>query len=118
MQIPPLYHHRVIVMNSVFFSSLYENLCGSKTENPGEEELALLRGVLAKASDAGERVWLLMHIPVGINDYNTVKNEKAGSGPVEFWNAAYSRQFLDLMLERRETCRWFSPGTPTWTISE
>ena len=103
VQLPPLYHHRVVVMNSVFFSNLYENSCGSKTENPGEEELAWLRGVLAKASDAGERVWLMMHIPVGINDYNTVKNEEAGSGPVEFWNPAYTRQFLDLMLEHKET---------------
>jgi sphingomyelin phosphodiesterase acid-like 3 len=103
VRIPPLDRHRVVVVNSVFFSNLYENSCGSKKENPCGEEMSWLRGVLAEASDAGERVWLMMHIPVRINDYNTVKNEEAGSGPVEFWNPVYTRQFVELMLEHRET---------------
>ena len=44
-----------------------------------------------------------MHIPVGINDYNTVKNEEAGSSPVEFWKPVYTRDFLDLILKHSQT---------------
>jgi hypothetical protein len=47
--------------------------------------MSWLAEVLDEANNVGERVWLLMHIPVGINDNNTVKNEEAGSLPVEFW---------------------------------
>jgi sphingomyelin phosphodiesterase acid-like 3 len=99
---PSLPIHRIVVVNSVFFSNLYENACGSETQNPGGDEMSWLANVLAEASNAGERVWLLMHIPVGINDYNTVKDEEAGSPPVEFWKPAYTRQFLDVMLKHRK----------------
>jgi hypothetical protein len=53
--------------------------CGSEAQDPGGEEMSWLAEVLDEASNVGERVWLLMHIPVGINDYNTVRNEEAGS---------------------------------------
>ena len=43
-----------------------------------------LAEVLDEARNVGERVWWLMHISVGINDYNTVKNDEPGSLPVEF----------------------------------
>jgi hypothetical protein len=52
--------------------------------------MSWLAEVLDEARNVGERVWLLMHIPVGINDYNTVKNEEAGSLPVEFWQPVYT----------------------------
>ena len=65
-----------------------------------------------------ERVWLLMHIPVGINDYNTVKNEEAGSAPVEFWKPVYTREFLDLILKHKKTVQVvFAGHTHTWMIS-
>ena len=102
VRLPPLLKHRVVVVNSVFFSNRYENSCGSKAENPGEEQMSWLAEVLEEASNAGERVWLLMHIPVGINDYNTVKHEEAGSGPVEFWTPAYTRRFVDLIVRHQE----------------
>ena len=103
MRMPPLFRHRVVVANSVFFSSQYENSCGSKTETPGEDEMSWLAATLEEASRGGERVWLMMHIPAGINDYNTVEQEETGSGPVEFWEAAYTRKFVDLVMKYRET---------------
>lgn len=110
MRIPPLFRHRVVVVNSVFFSNQYENSCGSKTETPGAEEMSWLAAMLEEASRAGEKVWLMMHVPVGINDYNTVKDEQAGSGPVEFWEPAYTRQFVDLILKHRETVQFVFSG--------
>ena len=65
--------------------------------------MSWLAETLDEASDAQERVWLLMHIPVGINDYNTIKNEEAGTLPVEFWKPEYTRRFVDLILKHRKT---------------
>ena len=59
--------------------------------------------MLDTASRSQEKVWLVMHIPVGINDYNTVKDEGAGSGPVEFWLPGYSRQFIQLVDKFKDT---------------
>ncbi len=73
--LPLLSKHRVIVLNSVFFSNQYENACGSNADTPGDDEMAWLAETLDIASNAQEKVWLVMHIPIGINDYNTVKDE-------------------------------------------
>jgi sphingomyelin phosphodiesterase acid-like 3 len=110
MRVPPLFTHRIIVVNSVFFSDQYENSCGSKTETPGEDAVSWLAAMLEEASRGGERVWLMMHIPVGINDYNTVKDEEAGSGPVEFWEPRYTRQFVDLLLNYRQSVQFVFSG--------
>jgi sphingomyelin phosphodiesterase acid-like 3 len=53
-------------------------------------------------------VWLVMHIPVGINDYNTVK--EAGSGPVEFWLPGYLTQFIKLVEKFRNTIQMVFSG--------
>ena len=73
-------------------------------------KMSWLAKVLAEASRAGERVWLLMHIPVGINDYNTVKNEETGSGPIEFWKPLYTRHFLDLISTHKKTVQVIFAG--------
>ncbi|HEY5742993.1 MAG TPA: hypothetical protein VIS99_10675, partial [Terrimicrobiaceae bacterium] len=103
MLFSPLFRHRIIVLNSVFFSTSYENACGSKTDTPGDEQLGWLTESLEAAARANEKVWLVMHIPVGINDYNTIRNEAAASAPVEFWRAAYSTSFVELLSKYRQT---------------
>ncbi len=100
---PSLFRHRIVVVNSVFLSNLYENSCGLETQDPGGDEMSWLAASLDEASNAGERVWLLMHIPIGINDYNTIKNQQVGSSPIEFWKSVYTRDFLDLILRHSET---------------
>jgi hypothetical protein len=106
--LPSLFKHRVVVLNSVFFSNQYENACGSDADTPGDDEMAWLAATLETASRAQEKVWLVMHIPVGINDYNTVK--EAGSGPVEFWLPGYSTQFIKLVEKFRNTIQMVFSG--------
>jgi sphingomyelin phosphodiesterase acid-like 3 len=110
VRIPPLFRHRIIVVNSVFFSDQYENSCGSKLENPGKDEIAWLAASLDEASRAGEKVWLMMHIPVGINDYNTVQDEEAGTSPAEFWEPAYTGQFVTLVRKYRQIVQFVFAG--------
>jgi sphingomyelin phosphodiesterase acid-like 3 len=110
IRVPPLFRHRVVVVNSVFFSNQYENSCSSKEETPGKDQMSWLAATVDEASRAGDRVWLMMHIPVGINDYNTVEDEEAGSGPVEFWEPGYTKEFVDLVLKFRQTVEFVFSG--------
>lgn len=52
VRIPSLAMHRIVVVNSVFFSNLYENSCGSETLNPASDEISWLAEVLDEARNA------------------------------------------------------------------
>ena len=41
---PSLSKHRIVVVNSVFFSNLYENACGTETQDPGGEDVVARQG--------------------------------------------------------------------------
>lgn len=101
--LPSLPSHRIVVLNSVFFSNQYENACGSHSDTPGDDEMAWLAAELDSASRASKSVWLVMHIPLGINDYNTLKDEGTGSEPVEFWLPGFSRHFVGLVNKFENT---------------
>jgi hypothetical protein len=101
--LPSVPSHRIVVLNSVFFSNQFENACGSHSDTPGDDEMAWLAAELDSASRASKSVWLVMHIPLGINDYNTVKDEETDSEPVEFWLPGFSRHFVGLVNKFENT---------------
>lgn len=68
---PTLPKTRVISLNSVYLTPKYKNACGSATETPAASTLAWLGDALAEAAAAGERVWLIQHVPPGIDAYST-----------------------------------------------
>jgi sphingomyelin phosphodiesterase acid-like 3 len=64
---------RVIVLNDIYWSPKYETCAGSEDAAPGKAELVWLQHQLIAAHDAGERVWVMGHIPMGVNAFSTVK---------------------------------------------
>src|SRR5271157_4036761 len=59
---------RVLFLNTVFFSEHYRNACGPPgSDDPGRATLAWLEAELAAAKGAQERVWLVYHIPPGVD---------------------------------------------------
>lgn len=90
--------HRIIVLNTTFFSSNYKNRCGDPKTEPGNDEMKWLGTELQKAAAAKERVWLVYHIPVGIDVFASVKNSSAGQ-VVLLWQPAYNQQFIDLVTQ-------------------
>ena len=66
--------HRLVVLNSVFFSTEYFDACQQPHQQPSGEQLAWLAQRLRAAEQANQRVWLLMHIPPGIDVYDTAKS--------------------------------------------
>jgi sphingomyelin phosphodiesterase acid-like 3 len=63
---------RVIAINSNYLSIHWScQCCPGSPGDPASEQLDWLEAQLAAAGRNGQAVWLLMHIPPGINAYNT-----------------------------------------------
>lgn len=83
----PLPKTRLIVLNDVFQSPGYQTCAGVPSAVPGNREMAWLADQLSQAERAGENVWVMGHIPPGVNVYSTVRKlaDVCGAGkPVMF----------------------------------
>ena len=105
---PTVARTTVIVLNTVLWSPKYENRCGpagSDSRSPGDAMLTWLQGRLAAARSAGERVWLVYHVPVGVDAYSTAHSKPAGAActaqTVAFWREPYATAFANLMERHR-----------------
>jgi sphingomyelin phosphodiesterase acid-like 3 len=97
---PILRKHRIIALNTSFFSSKHENACNDTVADPGQDMLSWLDRQLANAKRQGEKVWLIYHIPPGIDGYSTATSKPPTPGnPVLMWKPAYSSGF-NALLER------------------
>jgi sphingomyelin phosphodiesterase acid-like 3 len=86
---------KILVLNSVLWSSKYSN-CGPDKSDPGAAELDWLSAKLYRAKTLGNRVILVMHIPPGIDSYNSAKAGSSKPG-TEFWQDGYFTRFGELM---------------------
>jgi hypothetical protein len=97
--------HRIVVLNTVFFAADYRNQCGNPKDDPAGDQLRWLAAELKDAAAKGDKVWLLYHIPPGIDAYNTVM--ATGESKVEkiipLWQAGYQETFLKLLKQYRST---------------
>jgi sphingomyelin phosphodiesterase acid-like 3 len=80
----------LVALNSVLWSSYYENACGGGGD-PGADELDWLTSALSPAPGANRIV--LMHIPAGIDEYASLRANK----PVPFLQDAYAPRLLGLL---------------------
>lgn len=89
---------RVLSVNTNFLSTHYRNVCGSPADgDPGRATLSWLEAELAAAKDARERVWLLYHIPPGIDGYATLRRGSCPGGMIPMWDPASAEAFAALM---------------------
>jgi sphingomyelin phosphodiesterase acid-like 3 len=100
--------HRLIVLNNTFFSINYKNACGDQTDDPGSEEIRWLEVELQKAAAAREKVWLVYHIPPGIDVFSTLLRQKQASVDqtpqvIPFWQPAYNQKFINLVTQYSST---------------
>ena len=98
---PVLQDVRVVVLNTVFFSSRYRDLCGQGTDDPGAAELEWLTSELRDAKARHKKVWLVYHIPPGVDAYVTThpKQPGAAGSAAMLWKEPYQSKFLDLMAQ-------------------
>ena len=97
LKLPRARNHRLIVVNSVVFSMKYANTCGTSNEAPAQNELRWLATALEQARAAGETVWLLLHIPPGIDGFATDQSLQKNGPIVTLWHPEWVNQFLQLI---------------------
>jgi 3',5'-cyclic AMP phosphodiesterase CpdA len=96
---------RIIALNTNFFSTKYSNPCGQPGPDAGMRQLAWLDAELSLAKKEHKRVWLLFHIPPGMDVFDTV--EYGGTCPnlktQAFWKDEYQQQYLKITAAHRLT---------------
>ena len=86
----PMKHARLIVLQDLFESRHYASCGGDKGDGPAREQIAWLRAQLTAARAAHEKVWVMGHIPPGVDAYATLTSlhEVCGAeSPVLFLNS-------------------------------
>lgn len=91
---------RILSVNTNFFSIHYRNACGSVNDaDPGRATFAWLEGALARAKEAQEHVWLIYHIPPGIDGYATLRRGACPGDMIPMWDQVYGDAY-DALLQR------------------
>jgi sphingomyelin phosphodiesterase acid-like 3 len=103
--VPSLDGVRIIALNTNFFSTNYKNPCGTPGPDPGVRQLEWFEAELALARRERKRVWLLFHIPPGMDVYDT--EEYGGACPnvtaQTFWKEQYQQHYLQITAAHRNT---------------
>ena len=113
---------RIISLNTVFFSDRYhaakfsEN-CSLIDSTAATDLFTWLESRLSAAQQAHEKVWLMFHIPPGIDGYSSVVKyqalSKSGATPatekmcasavVPMWQPKWTSQFQTLLMKYQQT---------------
>jgi sphingomyelin phosphodiesterase acid-like 3 len=84
---PPLQHTKMLVLNDLFMAKRYTTCGGKADAAPAAEQIAWMKGQLDAARSKHEKVWVMSHIPPGVDPYSTaMKGEEVckGSEPTMF----------------------------------
>ena len=95
----PLAHTRLIVLNHLFMSGKYSSCGGAPDPAEIDEQLGWAREQLTLARREHEKVWIMGHIPPGVNIYATAAKMAdvcGGKAPVMFLS---SERLEKLLLE-------------------
>ncbi len=83
----PMKGTRLIALNDLFLSPKYSTCGGKPDPAAANEEMSWLEQELAQARQTGQKVWVMGHIPPGIDPYSTVAKFRdvcGGQAPVAF----------------------------------
>jgi sphingomyelin phosphodiesterase acid-like 3 len=101
----PMLNTRLIVVNDLFFSPRYSTCAGKPDSAAATQQLSWLEQQLTQARQSGQRVWVMGHIPPGIDPYSTMSKFRdvcGGQSPVMFLS---SDKMADLIVEYADVVR-------------
>lgn len=101
---PTVANGLIIVLNDILWSTKYRDACGTGGQAAAQAMFGWLRERLARQRAAGGRVWMVHHIPWGIDPYSTIATP-APSCPakvVPFLQEPYASDFPALLAEYRD----------------
>ncbi|MGC1872991.1 MAG: metallophosphoesterase [Acidobacteriaceae bacterium] len=102
---PPMKNTRLIVLDDLFLSKKYGSCAGQDDPAAADAEIAWLRDQLAQARKSGQRVWVMGHIPTGIDPYATARRLGAMCGHVHPVLFLSSTKLADLLIEYADIIR-------------
>jgi sphingomyelin phosphodiesterase acid-like 3 len=70
----PLRKARLLVLDDLFMSAKYSTCGGKPDAGPADEQLAWLKKELAEARSSQEKIWVMAHIPPGVDVYSSAKH--------------------------------------------
>ncbi|HUI84266.1 MAG TPA: metallophosphoesterase [Candidatus Binatia bacterium] len=119
---PAIRGMRIIALNTVFFSGNYRALsfgsgCAPAESHAADDLFAWLESRLSSARQAHEKIWLMFHIPPGMDGYSTLQKylsarkqkpaeadgELCASSLVPMWVPELSVRFENLLEKYRDT---------------
>ena len=83
----PVSRTRLLVLDDLFMSRRYQNCSGKDDPAPADAQITWLEQQLSEARRKHQKVWVIAHIPPGIDPYSTAAKGKsicAGTAPVMF----------------------------------
>jgi len=101
---------RIVSLNTVFFSTKYEaesfqNKCAEVESTAANHAFDWLEHAVADAEQAGQKVWLMFHIPPGIDGYASVHghNGSCEANIVPMWAPEWTVKFDSFLVSQRDT---------------
>lgn len=101
----PMREARIIAVNDLFLSPKYNTCAGKQDTSGATAEMAWLEQQLSDARQLKQKVWIIGHIPPGVDPYSTVlkfRDVCGGQSPVLF---LASDRMADLMVEYADVVR-------------
>jgi len=90
---------KIIVGNDIFMTPQYNGRCGNSFVPPGQGELAWMDQQLTAAEKAGQKVWLITHVPPGVDVtrslYKSMTGKKSAVSPM--LKEDYNQRYLDIL---------------------
>lgn len=113
--------HKIISLNSIFFSVKYNNgnydrFCDCKITNDyselSEKQFKWFEEKLKKYSTENCHVWVITHIPPGINIYKTIKESDQHENPKVFtyWKPEYAEKFKNIVSKYSDNIKVIMAG--------
>jgi sphingomyelin phosphodiesterase acid-like 3 len=112
---PALKKARLIALDTTILSARYQNECGAATggKEPADLLLSWLDDELARAENKGEYVWILAHIPPGMDGFATWRARQQGddqSTIVPMWKPSYQERFVQISQKHKGVVRLMLAG--------
>jgi len=85
----PMQSTRLIVVNDIFLGNTFTTCGGKADPAPAAQQMQWLQQQLDEARTLHQRVWLMGHIPPGVNPYTTLRH-----GPEAFCKAGSPAMFM------------------------
>ncbi len=100
MRHPTLQKTTILVVNDVLWSREYRNSCGDNGLAAATAMMSWLERELINARNEERRVWLVHHIPVGVDSYISLRNTSTLTCPfpvTSFLKEPFASRFLNLL---------------------